>query len=311
MTRDNLPYLLVLICFEYCCVSLLCLYFKERSRTFEKEESDIEKNRFQSVYHCIAPDNFTMRIFLLISRIFWLTFFSVCGAFIYIEFLRPDASNIQYFTFWNVFIIVIYYSLTTIASLIGICMGQSHADQCRYYRFGVIVNIFFEVVGSTAIWITVVNFAFLDSTLSYLNTAPHLFTSVALLTEMLFSAMVVDGTHLIYLFTWVLLYILTIMVLYPATGELDDWPYWFLDTTSSACYFWYTAMFLALALSYLVWWSLSAVKCRYLLIPLNADEGGKDLTERLLDPESQSSAVPAVVLIPRLHHGASGDEYEE
>lgn len=285
MSRDNLPYLLTMVSVEYFVVLLLCLYCKEKYST--KVNEDDNKSKFKSTYHCILPDNYAMQIILLLHRIFWLAFFSVCVAFIYIEYLRDDASNYQYFTFWNVFIILIYYTLTTCSSLIGLFSCYTGVND--YYRFGVIVNVFFEVVGSTAIWITVINFTFLNSSLTYINMAPHLFTSISLFTEIIFSAMTVDATHLIYLLTWVLLYIIVIMVLYPATGELNDWPYWFLDTSSPYCYFWYTAMFIALTVSYFVWWSLSAVKCRYLLSSNNTiEEEKEELTQQLLDSQSES-----------------------
>ena len=177
--------------------------------------------------------------------------------------------NYQYFTYWNVGMAFFYYLIATICSILGYFRQPTDVgnwpDSIVY--FGKVHRIFFSVVGSTAFFITVVNFTLLSATDSFANISDHLITSLTFLIEMMLSTTTVPVYNLFYMITWAIVWISFVLIIYPGTGALNEWPYFFLDSYTSAVYFWYPILILLMVVFYFIWYGLSNFKVKYIIKP--------------------------------------------
>jgi hypothetical protein len=187
--------------------------------------------------------------------------------------IRNSGNSAMYFTNWNVYLISLYYALASIASVIGICKDNAFRDHVQQQQhnnnnrnranhpfwadnttsLGIIVHILFEIAGSTAFFITVINFSELNSDFIFWNVSLHFATSISFLIELFLNSMFVRWEHVLFTVTWGLIYLIFIWSMV-ATGAATKWPYFFLDTENV------TVLFAALVVFYYVFYGIDALK---------------------------------------------------
>ena len=94
-----------------------------------------------------------------------------------------------------------------------------------------------EVAVAAAFFVTVVNFAVRSSDASFFNFSEHLVTSVTLLAEMCMNSLIVRPEHVVFLLAWVFLYLVFVGVVVGA-GLVTNFPYFFLNVDTAACFAW-------------------------------------------------------------------------
>ena len=99
-----------------------------------------------------------------------------------------------------------------------------------------LVHIIFQVLGPTAMMITVVNFTFLSANPSFYNLLAHLATSFSFLIEMSLNSMGVRLHDWSYSSGWCSLYMAFIWTV--VASGYRHWPYSFLKVDSWACILW-------------------------------------------------------------------------
>jgi len=204
--------------------------------------------------------------FLLCFRFICFLFYFGVGCVT--DYVESKGQNWFYFTVWNVDLISIYYFLATLSSLKWVfsttnstCKFRNESDvetnERRNLRkvassnisLTIVVKILFEVCLATAMFVSTVDFLLLSSNLDFWNVVEHLTTSCSLLTEMSLNSIPVRWEHIWINLSWTCLYVMFAMVIVP-TGIINDWPYDFMRLDSSACFIWYTVLFIMSILFY-------------------------------------------------------------
>eukprot|EP01040_Poterioochromonas_malhamensis_P006968 gene6968-7518_t len=237
----------------------------------------------------------SMYLLLLIRALSFAFFFAV--PFIW-NFIRRHEANAYYFTLWNIDLITTFYFFVTISSMIG-CYYHEEIEEKRSkttprpqddvehqdgkeevlaeeielfwsiytLRFGYLIQILFEVTGSTAFFITVINFLLLDSSMEFWNVSYHLITTLSLLIEIAFNHLIVRPEHVIFTILWALIYLIFI---WPqvATENVRHWPYFFLNAKTPVVFVWYIGLIAALMIFYYIFWFVTNVKYSLVLSAL-------------------------------------------
>lgn len=120
-------------------------------------------------------------------------------------------------------------------------------------NFGHMLQILYAFVGGTAFFITVVAFGTLNPRFEFWNTTIHFITSVSFFIDAWFNRIPVRAVHLVFQVTWALVYMI---FCWPMTIEdkLQGWPYFFLETKTTAAFAWYAILFILDIIFYLLWW---------------------------------------------------------
>lgn len=166
-------------------------------------------------------------------------------------YIRNNGNNAYYFTLWNVDFICVYFLLASIASIIGVrhmhllerdpLTGEPLVWPESMHRLGYTVQILFEVGSSTAFFITALTFVTFFVDLSLWNISWHLMNTVSFAVEMSLNKIPVRHEHVVFQLSWALLYLIFIWPMV-AAGALQDWPYFFMDTSTRFVYAWYTLL---------------------------------------------------------------------
>lgn len=233
---------------------------------------------FQSTYTSI---DMPCQMLLLFTRLASFVFFVAIGVGLNTVDQHNDY-DLKFFTNWNVLLVSLYFTIALIASILGVCRGNTDDGWSKIYRrFAILIHVMFEIAGSTALLVTTVNFSLLDSDLFFWNVVCHLVTSAALVVEALLNQLRVRYDHYPLVLLWYVLYLITIWPLV-VTGRVEVWPYPFLALDSWECMLWYTGLILASLFFYTIWWGLSLFKLRiHASIALAAELRKKQRTEEL------------------------------
>lgn len=262
-----------------------------------------EVYEFKSSYDCTVQKPYMNAVlggFRVICFLFFLIF---AGIYVWV-IIYPGGQGYEYFTYWNVGLAFFYYFLATIASVLGLFFKPADGEEWspNVTMFGKIHRIAFSVAGSSAFFITVVNFTLLSSEASFANLSDHLVTSITYLFEMFLSSTTVPVYNLFYMLTWAILWISVVCILYPATGVLDAWPYFFLNASNTGLYTWFPLLILLMIIFYFIWYGLSYVKVKYIIKPKENDVlyVPKSTSARLQDQEGTHELAP---------HGQEADDF--
>jgi hypothetical protein len=231
---------------------------------------------FENVYQSIWSSLESTKLLLAWRAICFGFFFSL---FIWGN-VDSGGGNAYFFTLWNVYLITLYYFLALTSSIIGFLHGPTESDakapkwSDRVQTLGYAVQILYEVAGSTALFVTIVNFSALNHHFVFKNVSRHLATTLSLLVECALNKISVRYEHLIFNLTWVLLYM---MFCWPmvASGALHDWPYFFLSTDTPAVFAWYMGLFAMDTLFYSIWFYIIRTKESYFNAPNGQDPQGR------------------------------------
>ena len=208
---------------------------------------------FESTY---SSANKTLQLTLFITRVLSCLFFPAIGVGLNTELDSRKPFDLKFFTNWNVLLISLYFALATLSSILG-ARGDFIAQDRK--RFSMFLHVLFEVAGSTAMMVTVVDFTLLESDFNLMNTTCHFATSCALIVESLLNSFDVRWPHLVFVFCWFMAYL---SVIWPLVyyGKVTEWPYDFLDTSSSSSFAWYSALLFAVVIFYGLWVYIAKAK---------------------------------------------------
>ncbi len=281
---------------EYIIVIALVLYFHNRSRILKNSDransislfdSFFNGQPFEHVYQS-RVGGFKWNVILLCTRLVSFLFFVAIPCIW--NYVKNDGYNYKYFTQWNIDLITSYFFLATICSAIGIYHDQKRQKDERnvssvdFHLINTLqpwsksveilsngTQVLFEVAGGSALFVTVITFILLDPEFVFWNVSEHFVTSLALLLELSLNSLVIRWEHLTFNLSWALLYLIFI---WPAVSlsTVNNWPYDFLYTDSKAAFIWYTILFVANVLFYMIWWGLSKLKAKYLMRLNNSQE---------------------------------------
>lgn len=204
--------------------------------------------------------------------------------------LNDGNFDIKFFTNWNVLLVSMYYVLASAASISEARSPSATVadEEQRSSQFAVVLHVLFEVAGSTAFLITVVNFLFLDQDVRDLeNTVCHLATSCSFIIEAILNSFAITRAHFIFLILWYLFYISVIWTCV-AFSAVQNWPYDFLDTSTPYCFAWYTGLLVAASFFYYLFYVLNMLKtglhdCIRKRQQLREQEDGEKRQLRFLD----------------------------
>lgn len=288
---SNLPGTIFMVLVEYAFVFLLSNYCKSCCSIYQRavfndasiyarddtgvstDQSSVEsassnklRANFENTFQSHSP---LLTSVLFCTRLLSLGY--VLGISVIAEELLTKSDGMFYFTNWNTKLISLYFLLTCICSIVG--FTQQQADMFQPSRdnksnddrtsslnelWARTVHCLFEICGGTAILVTVVAFGLLDPSFTFWNTSCHFVTLVTLLVEMMLNNMFVRINDIVLNITWAFIYIAFVWVVV-CIGH-HDWPYFFLQTSSSVCYLQYSGLVIADLFFYFVWWSLSQFK---------------------------------------------------
>jgi hypothetical protein len=169
--------------------------------------------------------------------------------------------SLIFFTNWNIIMVSVYFTLSFTSSLIGHEYGGDISDDHKLILqnwsnktsiLGKIIHVLFEVLGSTALLVTVVAFNFLNPEFEFWNITQHLMQTIAFLIEMFLNNMHVKLISLYLCLLWAVIYVCFIWIMV-GTGIVKDWPYFFLNTDTSNCFLWYNGLFIGDTTFYIIW----------------------------------------------------------
>jgi hypothetical protein len=129
------------------------------------------------------------------------------------------------------------------------------------YRFGLFVQIVFEVTGGTAFFVTIISFVLLNPAFTFWNGSLHFATSMFMLSELLMSDIPVRFDHYPINLSWALLYLIFIWPLtVMKTSPSPKWPYDVLDTRTAWCFLFYTILYIVDFVTYALWYGFHELK---------------------------------------------------
>ena len=202
-------------------------------------------------------------IVLLCTR---LVSFLYLGTFSFYIYITDASGSWYYFTNWNIWFISVYFGSVIVCSILNLVYGHTVSWSPGMHQWARIIHVHFEVAGGTAFFVTVVAFSMLDGRFTFWNASQHFVTSVTMLTELILNDMYVRMDHFPCNLSWAILYLL---VIWPVvkTGIIEDWPYFFLDTSSIIALLLYTILLLVDGIFYTVWYLVSLGKSRICMPP--------------------------------------------
>jgi hypothetical protein len=246
-----------------------------------------EIRSFDSCATSVHGENYNAA--LCFTRFVSFSFFLGVGV-IYKFSMPSHTDDWQFFTNWNLFLISAYFFEAFLASTLLIIAKRRNYDvwipDHVQKTLGTLISIHFAVAGASAIFITTVNFAILDSNFEMINVVSHLATSVLLLLDLFLNNIHVHYLEFIFNFTWALVWMTFIWPL--VVTHVKNWPYEFMETDRAKCFMWYNGMFVVNFFFYNVWWAL----CRFKLkIFGNSPVDGSHIKFRsIVDDDSYSSS---------------------
>lgn len=240
--------------------SLLLWLLLWSTRCYERNESmnSINESHFNSLSFVFTWILFLWRLcccyyFLAIPTLWGLA-------------VRDRGSGIIYFTDWNFLLISAHYFFLSIASAIGVYhwtsfrshlflnpLGSSNSFWSKYVQyFGNALQISYAFTGATALFITIVAYVTLEHNFYLWNVSAHFATSISFLVDGLINRMMIRGEHLVFNFLWIFVYIVFIWGLVGSRTR-TNWPYFFLETKSSAVFVWYVILFVVNIVFFFIW----------------------------------------------------------
>lgn len=204
---------------------------------------------------------------LLAWRLCWFVYFFAV-VFIWGSF-RADFSNAHYFTWWNIYMITLFYALASFISIVGLWKDYIAVNQpagspplqlpLQIIRIGYVVQIAYEFLGGTALFVTVIAFSALNPAFVYWNVNVHFLTTISFLGEMALNTLEVRLEHIAVQITWAVVYLCFI---WPIVGAraVQNWPYFFLETDSPSVFAWYFILFIVDLLFYGLWYAMDRLK---------------------------------------------------
>ena len=289
---SNLPQIVILSIMEYALILSITRYYqfhrhgKPKAHASITPKMDTESgNELKSLasididecnvkfHETYESHSLPLTYVLLTTRLISLGY--ILGIAVIAEYILTSP-NWFYFTNWNTKLISLYFLVSSINSVVGLCnlrkskhpefVGdakhgyevESVPEQPPKFLYADFVHCLFEVCGATSILIAVVDFTILNRNLEFWNLTCHLATVICLLVEMSLNTFYVRLNHFVINVSWAFIYLIVVWIF--VYNNLEPWPYNFMDTSTPFCYFAYTALVLGNFLFYFIWYSISELK---------------------------------------------------
>ncbi len=316
---DYLPWTILVILGEYFFIVLVvAVLFNLQIRMFSETQLSsftlyFTGPSFEKTY-LSYPGTFWMYV-LLILRFCAFAYFIVI-AFIWNLDLE-SGRNAIFFSLWHIFFIAFYFFMATIASIIGImhepdrrasinALTTSMRSTRSYWTditlgFACAVQIFFEVAGGVAFFITLSIYLSLQKDFTFWNVTQHLVISLIFVVELFLNRIHIRWEHLLLNETWLLIYLIVIWPVV-ARGDWPSYPYGFLVTTGVNALIVYSIGVAVSCAMYLAWCLLGAIRDLCWLLFGNAQDmarEGEGEFEGLEVPERSSSNIAQNPSAPR------------
>ena len=247
-------------------VLVLTVYLRKcRSQPYKWFETKTFENISSS---CYGGDANLAIMYVRLAFFLWF----IIVALIMQHSLFPNSWH--YFTVWNGYLLVSYFGLAFFASFarqFGSYFEHWLTPSENFARnYSVLVGVLFEIAGSSAIFVTFVNFTLLSPRPSFMNIAMHGTTSCCQVMEHLLNNIRVEPFDLIFVLSWPVLFMLFIVPV--VMLNVRGYPYDFLKTDTPMCFAWYKGLVFILIMFYSVWLGFSRLKYHLLGSARNSDE---------------------------------------
>eukprot|EP01041_Mallomonas_annulata_P011660 gene11660-24421_t len=167
--------------------------------------------------------------------IFRFIFFAYFLGLVHIHHDVIHDSEWWYFTWWNIYLIWIYYGLASLSSSLHLIYGDQYSTQVAHGDdLDKFIVLLYASLGATAFFVTLVAFLLLSAELSFWNISEHLVTSCSIIVEIIFNSLDIQPQQYSLCATWIFIYV---VFSWAVVGSgLRYWPYEFLDTSTTGCY---------------------------------------------------------------------------
>lgn len=236
---EYLPEIISLVAIEYVVLigvfTVLKISKKIPTEFFDKEFRDVTDSWIAK-----GDDASYANIILLAYRLLAFCWLGIVGTVLMFS-LYPTGWH--YYTNWNLILISFYFLSAFTAS----CLQYSGLS--KYIRgdlvvgLGNVVGSCFGFVASSALMVTVLNFALLSPTPTFWNITQHLTQTVCILIEMSTNSIRVNPQEVILAVSWAFLY-LTFIWPIVAEGLRQNFPYFFVETENKSAFIWYQVLFI-------------------------------------------------------------------
>eukprot|EP01041_Mallomonas_annulata_P007061 gene7061-14365_t len=194
-----------------------------------------------------------------------LLVFRLCGFgfFLGVDVIYHDVvlqSAWWYYTFWNIYLTTLYFGCTSISSIASFIYGESYAESNFGKALGKCIVIMYPTWGALAFFITVVNFTLLTPEFTFWNVCEHFVTTMSVLVEMSMNAHDIHPDQFLFCGSWLLLYVIFAWCI--VGGGLRFWPYFFLDTSTTSSFLWYSLFYMLSILFFILFWSMHKLKIK-------------------------------------------------
>jgi hypothetical protein len=182
-----------------------------------------------------------------------------------------DGYSWEYFTFWNIDLISIYFLLATITSIIGLSKNKQSNNNLSHgglvfeswSKFDIFLStahqILFETAFPAALFVTVFSYTLLHAKLDFWNITYHLMNTIALSFDFFLNSVAFRWEHVLFVLSWFLLYVMYAWGM-TATYEIAYWPYNILDTSAPIALFWYALLYILGIVVFFIMYGLSKIK---------------------------------------------------
>lgn len=222
--------------------------------------------KFEQIVMCSLGSSLSHRIVLMCVRLVLFLYFFIVGSVLNgVE----KSYAFDYFENWCALLVMLYFLLATICSIISIHTERSRTDVERRLNavsawtlkvrvLGVCTHLIFEVAGGTSMFVLVM-VHFIHGPASELINTVHIMSFVALLVEMWLNTVRVRFDQYPACAAWLVFYLL---VIWPCvfTGVFLTWPYPEMTTKDILCFRNYFVVFLLNFVFYACWYVLYKIK---------------------------------------------------
>ena len=208
------------------------------------------------------------RYLLCTTRI--LSFVYILGVSVITNFITQGSQRADwfiYFTYWNCLLLSIYFFLASSFSILGLIVKDTDKIAENFYvgLLGKTVHSLFEVCGSSGMLVTVIAFnqvnAVSDGHMDIWNISTHLVTLGTLFLEMSLNNFYVRFLQYPINLAWGIAYLIFVWsYVYYRKEEFQDWPYTFLETENTTCFFLYLGLFILNIAFFVTWYCISEFK---------------------------------------------------
>ena len=109
-----------------------------------------------------------------------------------------------------------------------------------------------DVVGSCAIFITTIQYILLSPEYGFWDSLVHMTNSFFMIIEYCLNNITSHVRNIMIAYWFMYVYLIFTWIIVPGAGA-KDWPYWFLDTDSAACFGWYPGLLVIYSIFFVIW----------------------------------------------------------